>query len=74
MGPEGSLPCSQKHATVICSEPVESSPHPVYLGEIGLFLPGVATEILYVFLISPIRAICITHLISLDLIALIKFG
>jgi hypothetical protein len=78
---EGSLPCSQEPSTGLYSEPDESNPyHPSYLRSIlilsthlrlglpsGLFRSGFPTNILYVFLFSPIHATCPVHLILLDL-------
>jgi hypothetical protein len=41
--------------------------HPNYL-----FPPGVKTKLVYAFLISTMRATCLSHLILLDLITLIQ--
>jgi hypothetical protein len=40
----------------------------------GLFSSGFRTNSLYMYLFSPIRAICIAHLFLLNLIILIKLG
>jgi hypothetical protein len=78
MEPGGSLPCSQEPYP----EPERSSPYhliPSLLRSIlilsthlrlglpsRLFPSGFPTNILYVFLVSPIRATCPAHLIFLD--------
>jgi hypothetical protein len=75
MEPEGSLPYSQEPSTGPYSEPDQSNPsHPISLRSIlilytylrlglpsGLFPSRFHTNILYVFLFSPIRAIYPAH-------------
>ena len=84
MEPEGSLPHSQVPATYPYIGPDRSSPyppHPTSWRSIlilsshlhlsipsGRFLTGFPTTILSAFLLSPIRATCLTHLILLDFI------
>jgi hypothetical protein len=82
--PEGSSPCSHEPSTGPYPELDRSSPyHPISPRSIlmlsthlrfGLpsgLLPSVfLTNILYAFLVSPIRATCPVHLILLDLIIL----
>jgi hypothetical protein len=84
---EGSLPCSQEPSTDSDPEPDESNshhPHPIFLRSIsiqftrtllglpnGLFLSGLFTRILYVFLPSSIRATCPENVILLALTILI---
>jgi hypothetical protein len=79
--PYGSLPCSQKPATVpIISQiiPVHTTPHHIFLRYIlilsshlhlglssGLFPFGFRTKILHVFPLQPTRATCPAHLIPL---------
>jgi hypothetical protein len=88
MEPEGSLPCSQELSTGPYPESDRSSPNHPILSKIhfniathlrlglpsGLFPSGFPTNILYAFLLSPIRATFHVHLIFLDLIILIMFG
>jgi hypothetical protein len=87
MEPDGSLPCSQEPSTNVCPEPDQSSPHPISLRSIlilsthlrlglpsGLFPSGFPTNMLYVFLFSPIHVTYPAHLILFDLIILITFG
>jgi hypothetical protein len=63
-GTQDSLPCSYESSNIPYSEPDESSPYrpiPTHLRVClpsGLFPSGFPTEILYVFLFSPIRATC----------------
>jgi len=89
METEGSLPCSQDPATGLYSELHENSPQPtkpIYLKRIlilssnlrlglpsGLVPSCLPTTILYAFLTSPVRAICLAHLILLNFITL-TFG
>jgi hypothetical protein len=88
--PKGSSPCSQGPSTGPYPEPVRSIPsHRLSLRSIlilythlrlglpsdsGLFLSGFPINILYAFLVSPIRATCSSNLILLDFIILIMFN
>jgi hypothetical protein len=88
--PEGSSPCSQEPSTGPYPQPDRDPVHtiPSYLSKIyfilsthlrlglpsGLFPFGFPTNILYAFLVSPIRATCPAHLILLDFISQIMFG
>jgi hypothetical protein len=72
MEPEGSLSCSQEPSTGPYPEPdLSNASHPISLWSIlilsthqrlgrpsGLFPSGSPTNILYVFLFSPIRVTC----------------
>jgi hypothetical protein len=75
MEPEGSLPCSQQPATGRYPEPDASSPHlathfpkihsnitfPSTPRSYNDFFPsGFPTKIVYVILISPMRATCLS--------------
>jgi hypothetical protein len=76
MEPEGSSPCSQEPATCACLQPDESNPHaPAFFRRSilmflthqrpalpsGFFSSGIATGVLYAFIISLIRAACPAH-------------
>jgi len=90
MEPEVSLPCSEGPATGPYSELLASSAHLFTLYVLrsililsshlrlglpsDLFLSDFATEILYAFVISPMRATYLTHLIRLDFITLRILG
>jgi hypothetical protein len=86
---EGSLPCSQEPSTGPYPEPDQSNPYHsilsfrsililsshLHLGHpIGLFPSGSPTNILYAFILGPIRATCSVHLTLLHLIILIILG
>jgi hypothetical protein len=71
--PEGSSPCSQEPSICPYPEPDPSSPYPPILRAIlifsthlrlglpsGLFPSGFPTNILYAFLVSPIRPTCLS--------------
>jgi len=75
MEPEGSLPCSPLVPILSQKNPVHTFP-PCFpkVRPNNIFTSDIPTKILYVFLISYIRATCHTNLILLDLIALIIFG
>jgi hypothetical protein len=81
MEPEGSLPCPQEPSTGPYPEPDQSGPyhsnimHHLRLGlPSGLFPSGLPTNILYAFLLVPIRATFRAHLILLDATILIILG
>jgi len=82
MEPEGSLPCSQEPAAGPCPEPLESATsHPIYPSSIlifpfhlrlvlssGLFPKVFLNKMLHAFVIHPMRATCLVHLILPELI------
>jgi hypothetical protein len=89
MDPEGSLPQSQVPATCPYPEPDQSIPYPTshflnihldiifyfFLGlPSGLFPSDFPVKILYMPLVSSIRATCTAHLILLDLATQKIFG
>jgi hypothetical protein len=88
MEPEGSSPCSQEPSTGPYPQPDESSPYyPIYLRSISIlsshlrlglsadfYSSGFTTEILYSFLLFPVRAICLAYTILIDVMILIRFG
>jgi hypothetical protein len=74
MESEGSLPCSQEPATCPFTETDESGPQLATCSSERPLPFGFPINILYAFLISPMRATCPAPLILSDWITLIIVG